>query len=228
MATATATYSITLTSGLNTNLFNGDVITGTLARTSNTAPPANAYVVSGLEQIANFYCYNGTSNTYNVGYSGGSDTYYGRGGAIDSGSGEQSLYQDSCTPNDAILQVGTSGVSVTIKIVGNTSSRIFRFSSSTTITWTVTYDVMPSASTATYTSPVETGSNMTINISNSDGTSNLTHMINFAIGSYTDTVNLGLGVTQTTYTVPAAWANAITNSDTGICAMTLSTYMAGE
>ena len=85
---ATATYTITLTSGLNTNLYNGDVITGTLARTSSTAPPSGAYVVSGQESITNFYCYNGTSNTYKVGYSGGADDYYGRGGAIDSGSSE--------------------------------------------------------------------------------------------------------------------------------------------
>lgn len=117
---------------------------------------------------------------------------------------------------------------MTIKIVGNSSARIFRFTSSTTITWTITYDVLASASTATYTNPVTAGSSMTINISNSSmSTSSLTHTINFSIGSYSDSISLGAGVVQRTYTIPSTWANAIQNADSGICAMTLSTYSNG-
>lgn len=229
MATATATYTFTFTSGVNTNLTNGSTVNATLTRTSATAPPANAYVVSGLEQLTNFYCYNGTINRFLIGYSGGASDYYGKTGGFDANSGNEFvMVQGTCYPNDVLLQVGNSGIPVVLTLEGSTASRVIKLTSSSTLTWTVTYDVLATASDATFTNPVTAGNTMTINISNSDiSTSTLNHRIDFSIGSYSSYIELATGVTSTTYTIPAVWANAITNSDSGICTMTVSTYSAG-
>lgn len=230
MATAIATYSITFTSGLNTDLYNGSTVNATLTRTSATVPPANAYVVSGHEELTNFWVYNGTLNRFKIGYTGGAVDYYGKSGGYEKNeSGNQyALVAGDCYPNDVLLQVGNSGIPVVLTQEGPSSVRLMKLTSSSTYTWTVTYDVQATASDATYTNPVVAGNNMTINITNSAiSTSTLSHRIDFAIGNYSDYVNLNVGVTSTTYIVPSGWVNAITGSDSGICTMTLSTYSSG-
>lgn len=231
MAQATATYEIVpASSAVGIDLYSGSQINVTISRTSSTTPPANAYVISGRETVNEFWCYSGTITQQNIGYSGSAE-YYGKTGGYDKSSNQ--IYQSvgTCYPQDTQLQVGTNGTSGVATVVTNGSGRVLKLSSSTKWIWTVTYDVQATASSATYTNPVTIGATngLTINISNADiSTSTLTHTISLSIGSYSDNISLGLGVTSTTYTIPSSWANAITNSDSGICTMTVSTYSGGS
>lgn len=231
MATATATYTFTFTSGHNTDLFNGSIVQATLRRSNGTTPPANAYIVSCVEEITDFYMYNGKSRFY-IGFSGGARDYYGSTTLFEKFNQDYSVLVRSSNgshPNNSVLQVGNGdGVPVVLTQENDQALKAMRLTSQTTLTWTITYDVQATASDATYTNPVTAGNSITVNITNSDiSTSTLSHRIDFSIGNYSHTINLSTGVTQTTYSIPTTWVNAIPNSESGICTMMVSTYSEG-
>ncbi len=51
------------------------------------------------------------------------------------------------------------------------------------------------------------------------------HKLKYQLGNYNKTVNLNVGVTETTLSIPKNWANAIPNSKKGDVKLTLSTYI---
>lgn len=128
-----------------------------------------------------------------------------------------------------MLQIGTNGTTVTVTVTTNGTGRVLRLSSDTTITWTIEYDLLATASQATYNSPVVAGNAVSVTLSNPDiSISTLTHTLTFSMGTYSHNASLGLGVTTYQYTIPVTWINAIPNAESGLCVLSVSTYSGGS
>lgn len=89
------------------------------------------------------------------------------------------------------------------------------------IDYTIVNDIPPSTLTA---SDVTAGQTSTVTISNTAGLESVKHMVTWAIGDHTHTVQVGRNESTASYTIPGSWQDAFSGAY-GILHITLTTIL---
>lgn len=224
-----AIYTMTIQSGYDQNIYDGGTTYWSIARTGGDAPPGNAYVYVTKETISYFAC---LCTGMNRAYQGvGSNEYYGQTG-IEFGDTHYSgsiIRGNHTGVKNTVLSVGSTPATIALTAVALDASgtQCFRFTQNSTIVWEVEWYIQTyvTASTATYTNPVEAGDDITISFANAySSILDLQHEVTLSIGSYSKTEQLPLGTASMTTDIPLSWLNAIPNALSGTCNLKLTTY----
>lgn len=195
-------------SGTNSDKKRGGTVTGSFYHASGSLPPSG----SSLQSV-NVYFSN--VNVYAAASAGFSTPYGSVDLDLSNGAHNCVMYGAS----SSLLNFTGGNITFTVTGGGSTTSNVLNVRSGSYIEITINY-VSTSASTGSLnTTSVYQGNSLTLNIY--PASSDFTHKVWWDKGSYSESQELGAGITSTTFTIPDAWP-------TGSASVTLETFYNGS
>ncbi len=195
-------------SGTNSDKKRGGTVTGSFYHASGSLPPAG----SSLQSVNVFFS---NVNVYAASAAGFSTPYGSVDLDLNNGSHSCVMYGASTS----LLNFTGGSITFTVTGGGSSTSNVLNVRSGSYIEITINY-VATSASTGSLnTTNVYQGNALTLNIN--PASNEFTHKVWWDKGSYSESQELGVGVTSTTFTIPSSWP-------TGSATVTLETFYNGE
>lgn len=195
-------------SGTNSDKKRGGTVTGSFYHESGTLPPAGSSLQSVNVYFSNVSVYATTSAGFSTPY-----------GSVDldlnSGSHNCTMYGAS----SSLLNFTGGSITFTVTGGGSSTSNVLNVRSGSYIEITINYVSTSSSTGSLNTTSVYQGGSLTLNIN--PASSDFTHRACWSRGGYTETQELGVGVTSTSFTVPSSWP-------TGSASVTLESYYIGN